>query len=587
MANKTKLLKIEAQRAQTFLFKVPRLADMDGANALLGDLFRQRLPRALSEYLSKPEIDSATIKTLEAIEQELAASDPMVSRNDEPDVQKARSTQPPFSAQDRPSQLLAEGLLVRDGGRLWALVDEEDIEAAELAAAASIQDRCPGLGYAFHVTDLDEGQHQEMPTSNATDLVGLPCFRWAEDGGDEPAAGTIEFKREDDQKDTRAVARSTLIKRKARRERDDLWDVASLLRPNLPRPSNNTDTVDFKDIAAGRYLAVIHIDGNSIGARSMSYASETREDDFIAKQAKMEKFFFAMRSATRQSVAAGLNAEFGDYPDHYRLLMLGGDDVLIVCRADKALPLVCSVARKLTAFKLPDGEPLTLGAGVAIAKPNLPFHRLHQLAEQLASSAKRIGIDPDEKKRSVVDWLVTTSSWIDSVEAHRARWERVKYTIDQQKESLVLTGKPYPVLAQNDEPSLEALLKSAEEVRTKFYSGDDAGDGVRSQLKNFLNELHKGKIFAELAWAGLPLRLRECLDRSIPANMPKPGLEGYGLWMELDDKNAIHPTNRNYRTWLPDLIEAIELQQIGSQRARATDELSESDPNQQKHGAPA
>jgi len=73
MANKTRLLKIEAQRAQTFLFKVPRLADMDGANALLGDLFRQRLPKALSDYLSKPTIDTETIKALETIEQEFAA----------------------------------------------------------------------------------------------------------------------------------------------------------------------------------------------------------------------------------------------------------------------------------------------------------------------------------------------------------------------------------------------------------------------------------------------------------------------------------------------------------------------------------
>jgi len=580
MANKTRLLKIEAQRAQTFLFKVPRLADMDGANALLGDLFRQRLPKALSDYLSKPTIDTETIKALETIEQEFAASDPMVNRNSEPNNSIGCSVQSPFSAQDRPSQLFAEGLLVRDGGRLWALVDEDDVEAAKLAAAASIQDRCPGLGYAFHVTDLDEEKHnQEIPTSNATDLVGLPCFRWAEDGGDEPAAGTIEFKREGGREDTRSVARSTLIKREARRKRDGLWDVASLLRPNLPGSSDNTDTVDFKDIAAGRYLAVIHMDGNSIGARSMRYASETSENEFIAKQARMEKFFFAMRSATRQSVAAGLNNEFRDYPDQYRLLMLGGDDVLIVCRADKALPFVCSVAHELTAFELPDGEPLTLGAGIAIAKPNLPFHRLHQLAEQLASSAKRIGIDPDGKRRSVVDWLVTTSSWVDSVEAHRGRWERVKYTIDQEEVSLVLTGKPYPVLTQNDEPSLEALLKSAQEVRTKFYCEGESGNGVRSQLKNFLNELHKGKIFAELAWAGLPHRLREFLDDRIPANFQKPGVEGKGLWM------SVKANGGNYRTWLPDLIEAIELQQIGSQRASEADELPESQPKQRGQGS--
>lgn len=39
------LVKIEFQRVQTFLFAVPRLADIVGANALLGEVIRYELPQ--------------------------------------------------------------------------------------------------------------------------------------------------------------------------------------------------------------------------------------------------------------------------------------------------------------------------------------------------------------------------------------------------------------------------------------------------------------------------------------------------------------------------------------------------------------
>ena len=50
------IVRIELQRVQTFLFAVPRLSDIIGANALLGEAIRYMLPRlAQSCGSQKPE----------------------------------------------------------------------------------------------------------------------------------------------------------------------------------------------------------------------------------------------------------------------------------------------------------------------------------------------------------------------------------------------------------------------------------------------------------------------------------------------------------------------------------------------------
>jgi len=556
-----KLLKIEAQRAQTFLFKVPRLADMDGANALLGDLFRQQLPTALEKYLVKAPLNDDAMAKLEALGNTRADKDP-IARADTA-----------LTSNDDPVAAFRSGILVRDGGRFWGLVAENDIETAKTVAAATIQSHCPGLGYVFHVGDLiNENTPENRPTESATDLVALPCFRWSEDGGDEPASGTVDHWLDNERKETRYVSRATLKKRDARKSRASLWDIASLLvtQKAIPAPTNDADKIDFTQIASGRYLAVIHMDGNSIGQRSLDYARAIKSNDFVSRQADMEAFFFGMRSGMRAAVTTALNEHFTDTPNHYRLLMLGGDDVLVVCRADRALPFVCSVAGHLEEHSLADGEPLTIGAGIAIGKPKLPFHRLHELAEQLASSAKRIAVDPEGKRRSVVDWLITTSSWVDSVDEHRSRWDRIRYLYDRKMETLLLTGKPYPARTTTDEikndekpePSLQALLEFCNATREKFYNNDATDKGIRSQLKHFLGELRKGKTYAELAWAELPENVSKHFIDKAPKGFQKPQSNGEGLWLKLEGSAC--------RCWVADAIELIELQQIGRRNTNET-----------------
>ena len=96
--------------------------------------------------------------------------------------------------------------------------------------------------------------------------------------------------------------------------------------------------------------------------------------------------------------------------------MLGGDDLLMVCQASYALGFVKNFAQSVDEVWEKETEipKQTIGAGVLIASPSFPFHRLHAMTEQLAGSAKRLYRSLDKARQcSTVDWMICTASWSD------------------------------------------------------------------------------------------------------------------------------------------------------------------------------
>jgi hypothetical protein len=183
--------------------------------------------------------------------------------------------------------------------------------------------------------------------------------------------------------------------------------------------------------------------------------------------------------------------------------MLGGDDLLLLCRAEIALPFVVTLCQELDALQK-DGNAfkLTLGVGVVIAKHTIPIHRLYEVVEQLAGSAKRRfrGLkDAGEKSRSVVDWAVYSTAWVDDPDVVRRRdWLR-----GSEGELRALSQRPVDVLGQGLD-SLQGLVRGAEQL---------AG-APRSQLRYLVDQLPRGRALSELAFAELP--------QNSAANSPRP-----------------------------------------------------------------
>ncbi|HDZ9229244.1 TPA: hypothetical protein RUZ21_001945 [Vibrio cholerae] len=185
----------------------------------------------------------------------------------------------------------------------------------------------------------------------------------------------------------------------------------------FPLDSNNfyntqTEQADDTDL---RDLALIHIDGNGLGKqlRALRKALENQPDDVFSTA--FRQFSDALAKATELAAAEAtqwlyqtqLNQQ-ENTPVTYlamRPLVLGGDDITLLCRADLALGYAtrfCRAFQTHSAEQLKDLHTrylkgsadllpyLTASGGILYHKANHPFMLCHHLVEGLCSEAKTV-----------------------------------------------------------------------------------------------------------------------------------------------------------------------------------------------------
>jgi hypothetical protein len=255
-----------------------------------------------------------------------------------------------------------------------------------------------------------------------------------------------------------------------------------------------------------------------------------------------------MRVVVRHAVVAALKATFTQsYPKRpYEILMLGGDDLLLACRADKALEFVLNYGRELEKYELADGHALHVAIGVAIAQKSYPLHRLQELAESLASSAKRLyRAQSDREKTSVVDWQVVTQSWFEGVAEARQQSDLAEYTTDGRVETLLLTARPYSVFGDD---GLEGLLAATHQL-----DGADSDErAARSPLRSLHGFCQQGRLAGEMEFARFPKDIQSKLGWK--GEEPK-------LWMKADKAGKTF-----YLTKALDIIGIREIARLGRKK---------------------
>lgn len=221
---------IELQRVQTWLFAVPRLRAMVGANTLLGEVLRVSLP-ALARKQSSWQLARGVGGYPSA-----EADDPLRHHDD-----------PASDAQD--------GILSRDGGHFEANFASGALEFTT-AASELLRRELPSVRFRISVDDvLQDTASVEL----STELPVLAPCEWTGRGlasvpirqGDERASVSLDVSR-------RHGAARRVEAGKAR-------DLASLLLATtklkaIRRPST------FEGLVGRGYLALIHADGNGVGS---------------------------------------------------------------------------------------------------------------------------------------------------------------------------------------------------------------------------------------------------------------------------------------------------------------------------------
>ncbi|MEO6891352.1 MAG: hypothetical protein ABI324_20390 [Ktedonobacteraceae bacterium] len=228
---------------------------------------------------------------------------------------------------------------------------------------------------------------------------------------------------------------------------------------NTDRPS---DFNKFQRLSNG-YLALIYADANSMGEIMDELPTIKAHKDMA------EVVDSAIYAAMSAAIAAHLPVVEGDgdtpwmFP--FDILMIGGDDILIVTPADVALDVALTLAKTFhEETKTPDKEACSLSIGVVLAPVKYPFGLLQELAKTALKFAKRTAA----KKPPATDYgntlinfmTVTGSNSLDFNQVYKSLHKK-DGTVDGRDTQFYATLRPYTV------EQLTELLRMIREGKQK------------------------------------------------------------------------------------------------------------------------
>lgn len=147
------------------------------------------------------------------------------------------------------------------------------------------------------------------------------------------------------------------------------------------RPKRPKDFDTLAELAQGKeYLGLIYADANGMGKARENIKS------LQALKSFSEAVDDAVFQAAGRAIAKHLPAQGNVFP--FDILLIGGDDVLIVVPAAKALQVAHTLADE---FYQQTHKKYTLSVGVVLAPVKYPFRLQLELAEEVLKDAKKAG----------------------------------------------------------------------------------------------------------------------------------------------------------------------------------------------------
>lgn len=237
------------------------------------------------------------------------------------------------------------------------------------------------------------------------------------------------------------------------------------------------------------WLAVIHADGNNMGAKILEMSNELTPTVYASK---FREFSQAIDKSTKEAASESYSEiakkykldKLAIYP--FRPVVIGGDDLTIICRADLAIEFTELFLKKFKQKTESNLKPLgiktlenglTACAGIAFLKKAYPFHYGYHLAEELCGHAKKIG---KQKNGTITPSCLMFHKVLDSfVERFEDIQERVLTAGE-----IHLDFGPY---FTDSKPTIENLLKSVEILT------DGKGNAIKSGLRQWLTDLHNNR----------------------------------------------------------------------------------------------
>ncbi len=262
------------------------------------------------------------------------------------------------------------------------------------------------------------------------------------------------------------------------------------------------DEADASDHALGNRnrWAVVAMDGNDMGRQFLAFTRRQREQHFSESQMRLwlckmsQRLSQCTRAAFVKALASAISVWWdqlkeGDsvspndciYTNHqgkrvlvlpFRPLILGGDDVTLLCHPGLAMHFVRTMCREFAtesqraAEQSPikplwpaTGDCLSISAGILFTKVSVPLHMAIPYAESLLASAKgrfRNTANDGQPTPAAVDWDAVTDTLIDTPAARRNR--ELRFVDPDLDIEIRLTRRPYLIEEGSNAPPLASLF---------------------------------------------------------------------------------------------------------------------------------
>lgn len=291
---------------------------------------------------------------------------------------------------------------------------------------------------------------------------------------------------------------------------DEVFDTATLAKINAgdnvalfekmsgfkPKASELAfDTEDITKSGKNSWIAVIHADGNGLGQILQNKGKE------LVQKKLFEKFSNTIEKSTKNAIKKAFDEVVKNdfninnkYP--IRPIIIGGDDVTIIIRADLALTFTKifieqfekESSEKFKEIGLSDySGGLTACAGIAYIKESYPLHYGLSLAEKLCSDAKKYVKrtksdgkieDPQygEMPKSAIAFYKVQDSFVDDLKTLKQR------TL-QTKTGLSYYAGPYKI------EEIEKLIDHLQKLKVEADKNDKSK--AVSKLRQIVSETYK------------------------------------------------------------------------------------------------
>ncbi|WP_295421269.1 hypothetical protein [Sulfurovum sp.] len=239
---------------------------------------------------------------------------------------------------------------------------------------------------------------------------------------------------------------------------------------------NLTEFRELSEMSNGKNkIAVIHADGNGLGELIPTLAKKGKKLSEFSKQLNL-----ATKTAFEKSKDDSMSV---------RDVILGGDDMMVICNANDALTFTKNfLAHFEEQSETLIGEKLTACAGIAFSNEKYPFHYAVSLAEALCSQTKKHAkkLREDEGLKYVPSSLM----FHNIKSANYQSWEKFvedELTIVNDTQTIRCDFGPY-YLEKEGQPNITDFMNTVGAYR--------CGGSPISRLRVWLGELYNSSDYA-------------------------------------------------------------------------------------------